>query len=475
MSDSYTLKIRDTKSQLNQVGPGFCLMKWLHETLYLHMGDNHSCYHPRPHKISRDEIAFNPSALHNTYQKKQARKQMLEGGRPDECYYCWNIEDLPGDHFSDRMIHSTSTWARDDLEIVKKLAWDADVNPRFLEVSFGNGCNFKCGYCCPQASSSWVQEIKQHGDYDVTTPQYSIDFLKNSEFYDGDDANPYVDAFWKWWPSLKNDLKVFRITGGEPLMNSNTFKLFDMITAEPMPSLELNMNSNLGVTENRVRKFSASVQKLVESHSVKSFKLYTSVDSWGAEAEYMRHGLKCDLYEKNLMTYFNTVPTGEASLMITFNVLCVANFRKLLDKVLEWRAIINTKEGEKYKQRLGIDTPYLKEPLHWMINILPPEFGVYMEENLAFMEAHRQTSDNDAIGFTNVEIEKFKRVVDYMRDKTTDPEIIRRGRRDFFAFFSEHDKRRGTSLVETFPQYAEFYELCRKVHADFGTNPRVIS
>ena len=86
--------IKEVRDKLNNVGCGFCPMKWLHETLYLHTGDNHSCYHPRPQHIPLEEIEKDPSALHNTDWKKQQRKTMLEGGRPDECYYCWNIEDL---------------------------------------------------------------------------------------------------------------------------------------------------------------------------------------------------------------------------------------------------------------------------------------------------------------------------------------------------------------------------------------------
>src|SRR6056300_205976 len=103
--------IKKTRDRLNNIGQGMCAMKWLHETLYLHTGDNHSCYHPRPQHISVSEIKENPSALHNTKWKKQQRKTMLEGGRPDECYYCWNIEDLEGEHLSDRMFHSSAPYA----------------------------------------------------------------------------------------------------------------------------------------------------------------------------------------------------------------------------------------------------------------------------------------------------------------------------------------------------------------------------
>ena len=42
---TYYDSILETKEKLNEVGKGFCLMKWQTETLYLHMGDNLSLIH----------------------------------------------------------------------------------------------------------------------------------------------------------------------------------------------------------------------------------------------------------------------------------------------------------------------------------------------------------------------------------------------------------------------------------------------
>ena len=53
--------IKQVGDKLNKVGCGFCPMKWLHETLYLHTGDNHSCYHPKPQHIPLEEIEKDPS------------------------------------------------------------------------------------------------------------------------------------------------------------------------------------------------------------------------------------------------------------------------------------------------------------------------------------------------------------------------------------------------------------------------------
>lgn len=455
------IHITQVKDRLNAVSPSMCAMKWLHQTLYLHTGDNHSCYHPRPHHIDLAEIAQDPSSLHNTSHKKLQRKKMLEGQRPEECYYCWRIEDLEGDHLSDRMIHSASEYASPEIENLSKLPWDAPINPKYLEVSFGNNCNYRCGYCGPQASTMWMQEVKKHGDYDISYPQYSLDFLKTGTYYGPNDQNPYVDAFWKWWPSLRKDLRTLRITGGEPLMNSGAMHLLDVLEDEPAPDLEIVINSNLGVSFDKVNHVKEKIRSLIRQNKIKKFALYTSIDSWGPQAEYMRTNMDCAHWETNLKAVLDTGIS--VSLMCTFNVLAVTNFDKLLVKIIEWR--------KQYgKKAISFDVPYLKTPYHWMISILPKEF-------ISYMESHQQFIRDNLEWFTDLEEQKFDRLVAYMRENPVDQSAIDRGRRDFYAFFSENDRRLGTSLLETFPEYKDFYESCKidyesSAHA---ANNRIVS
>jgi organic radical activating enzyme len=440
---------KNVKDRLNTVGPGYCTMKWLHQTLYLHTGDNHSCYHPKPHHIQLEEIAVNPAALHNTAHKKEQRKQMLEGERPKECYYCWNIEDLPGEHASDRVLHSGGNpWAEQAIEKLAQLPWDTDINPKYLEVSFGNNCNFRCGYCGPQASTMWMEEVKEHGDYDITHPQYSIDFLQHGTYYGPKDDNPYIDAFWKWWPSLRNDLHTLRITGGEPLMNKGAMQFFDLLDREPAPNLEISINSNLGVSFSRVDRLIEQVKKLTQEKKIKTLNVFTSIDSWGAQAEYMRTGLDCAHWERNMLEIVKM--KKRVNFMCTFNVLCVTNFQSLLEKVVEWRK-------EYGADLFHLDIPYLKDPPHWMINILTPDFMPYMDRTLKYME-------DNAEWFELSEIVKFKRVTEYMRTNPVDADKIRRGRRDFYVFFTENDRRLGTNMLELFPEYKDFYQLCKETY-----------
>ena len=99
-------------NSIDKVSNSFCLAKWLQVTLHLQNGRTHSCHHPKTHHVPIEELRDNPSALHNTKFKKEQRKMMLEGERPAECQYCWNVEDLPGSHLSDRYNKSMDTeWA----------------------------------------------------------------------------------------------------------------------------------------------------------------------------------------------------------------------------------------------------------------------------------------------------------------------------------------------------------------------------
>jgi hypothetical protein len=166
----------------------------------------------------------------------------------------------------------------------------------------------------------------------------------------------------------------------------------------------------------------------------------------------MRTGLKCDHWERNMMEVIKAGAT--VNLMCTYNVLCVTNFQQLLEKVIEWR--------EKFGfESVSFDTPYLKEPPHWMINILTDDFIAHQERQLQFIVDNKKW-------FTDVEYEKMLRVTDYMKENPVSKEKIHAGRRDFYSFFTENDKRLGTDLLKTFPEYTEFYNLCKQIYENYN-------
>ena len=93
-------QILDTKSD------SFCAAKWYNATIWLGSGQTTSCHHPPAHAIDVNAIKTNPSALHNTLQKKEDRRMMIAGEKPAGCSYCWKIESMGTDAVSDRVYKS---------------------------------------------------------------------------------------------------------------------------------------------------------------------------------------------------------------------------------------------------------------------------------------------------------------------------------------------------------------------------------
>jgi hypothetical protein len=453
MSDKQ--KIQKFIPIMNEISPTFCMAKWHHTTIYLQTGETHSCYHPAPHPIPRDEIIIDPSALHNTAQKKHERLEMLNGGKPSGCNYCWNIEAMGEDYISDRKERNATIYTPERYAQIKDGEWDQNIQPQYIEISFGNECNFKCGYCHPKHSSSYYKEIKDFGPYTmVKNHRNDIDWFTTYE----EESNPYVDAWWRWWPTVRKTLTILRITGGEPLLQQSTWKLLDDLEINPLPNLELNINSNFGVKPVLIRRLTQKINSLVAQGKIKDFKLFTSIDTWGEPAEYIRTGLDTAIWEENLNTYL-TETSLPVTFMITFNILTVTNFQNLLEKLLEWRKKYNGTDQKKW-QRIRFDTPFLKEPLQYDMNILPKE------EFMPFMYAHLQyiqdnLNNDDRTQFSELEYEKFLRVVKYMETTSYSETKLQEGQNDFVRWFDEYDRRRGTNFAKTFPELVTFYNKCK--------------
>lgn len=446
----------DVKKRIDSVSSCFCLAKWANVTLHLESGTNHSCHHPRVHKTPLEELVGNPSALHNTKFKIQQRKAMIQGERPKECGYCWNIEDLKAESVvSDRYLKSA---AEHTLPLFEKIVDDPlspGMKPSYVEASFSNTCQFKCSYCSANFSSTWAEEIKEHGPYHNQHGNADLKLYKEED-------NPYIKAFWEWWPDLKKDMHTFRITGGEPLLSPNTFRIMESLLKEPEPKLNFNVNSNLGVPEVLMDKFILSCTGLLNSKAVKSVKIFTSIDAFGARAEYIRHGLRHDYFWNNVECLLESHPDVHVVIMCTFNALSITSFKHLLDKILE----INAKYPPSGKEmRLGIDVAYLRNPVHMAVNILPEEYLEHMNEILKHLIRNQTELLGENIGFNQYQFIKVHRIYEWMKEGLPEKEK-RSSQADFYKFFKEHDRRRNKNFLESFPEMENFWTICKEASED---------
>ena len=453
MSNEQRIQVLEEKREkINNVSCSFCTAKWLQTTLLLQNGYNHSCHHPAPHKIPLKEIEADPAALHNSEYKKQQRAKMLNGERPKECGYCWKIEDLGNDYFSDRHYKTSDTWAWDRFEDIAKSNPQENVYPSYLEVSFSNACNFACAYCSPEISSKWMEDIKQNGEYPTKHGSHNLDYLKQSGKmpYKNSEHNPYVEAFWKWFPDALPHLKVLRITGGEPTMAKDTWKLLDYLIEHPRKDLDIAINSNLCVTDALIKKLILKINQLADV-GVK-VDVYTSLESTGAQAEYARDGLDYYTWIKNVESILKETKSTVA-MMTTINILslptfldfmmCIMDFRKLYNKSFDVNRIplsINIMHWPPHLQCTLLDKDYRTNVANTIESVCKTWLKYYTKEKYARLYLE--------------EFDQIQRLCDYLRNTESATEH----RADFVRYIYAYDERRNKDFVDAFPQYQHLLE-----------------
>ena len=426
---------------------------------------------------------------------------MLNGERPAGCNYCWRVEDIGGR--SDRVYRSGEYWAQNARTSIINALDFGDVDPRYVEINFNQACNFKCMYCSPHLSSTWEEDVEQHGHYTIIDQSGRPSGHNNLEYFKSQgmmplkvkqEDNPYLDAFWKWWPTMYKSLDVLRLTGGEPLMDANTYRIMDYIHATPNAWLELSVTTNMCPPKPELMdKFISKVQKLEEvqvwndpdrfnpgsgnnwyvNMALKNFALFVSVDSVGDHAEYMRNGLKFDLMQENVQRFLSDTNNTTLTFINTFSALSVPRIRQFLGYILELRKQYSKdKQGTKHipvtdprrphpdyviepRQRIWFDLPILSFPSWQAVNILPSEFDQYLVDAIHFMKEHANTDNFD--GFYDFEIAKLERNLSIMRSRNADDQNILIDRRNFVSFFDQYDARNSTNLVTTFPEFERIY------------------
>ena len=275
------------------------------------------------------------------------------------------------------------------------------------------------------------------------------------------DLNPYVEAFWQWWPELYPTLHTFRITGGEPLMTKHTFRVLDYIIEHPNPELELGINSNLCVPEKIIDEFIEKIQKIQTAKAVKNVMVYTSCEAYGAQAEYIRYGMDYKQWLSNCDRYLSSVPDSQIHIMSTYNLLSVISYQQFLEDIL----VLKRKHCSprvNNNHSVYIDIPYLNYPSHQVVGLLSEEFITKIQIQIDFMKDNIDKDETDRMGFFISEIEKLQRVLTVFESKIKNgyPEK-EQFRKDFVKFVDEHDRRRGTNFKNTFPELIEFYNACK--------------
>jgi organic radical activating enzyme len=432
-------QVLDTKSA------SFCAAKWYNATIWLGSGQTTSCHHPPAHAIDRAALETNPKALHNTPAKKLDRAMMQAGKRPQGCEYCWKIEDMGVAAVSDR-VYKSRIYPLELLDQAYATDSQADVDLRTLEIAFDRTCQFACSYCNPAFSSTWVRDIERNGAYEGLVSDGRNHFTHShdsAQLYRYGETNPYTEAFFRWWETdLHRTLQELRITGGEPLMSGELWKLLDWFRENRGKSTtRLAINSNLGAE--------VDLDRLLSSVEGQTVDIYTSQESTGAQAEYIRDGLDYTAWLQNVDLLLSSPTIRTVHCMATINALCLDSLDQLLDQVVAWKQ-------QHSRDRVSFTLNILRFPSFQSALVLPPHLLLYYRNRLiAWVLEHRNKEY-----MHEHEINHLDRLIEYL-DRVTTPHSdtfeMPKLHNDFRQFYTQYDQRRAKDFASTFPVLKDWF------------------
>jgi hypothetical protein len=476
----HTESFADYKKRLiDPISDSYCAAKWLNATIWLGNGQTTSCHHPLGHQIDAGELEANPSAIHNTPHKKLMRKMMQEGTRPQECEYCWKIEDLGRNSISDR-VYKTAVFEESDIIKTATADWQENTMLKTLEISFDRTCNFACSYCNPSFSTTWVKDINKFGPYRNINGDARSHFINKADHARPlpDDVNPYTQAFWKWWEQedgLADNLEEIRITGGEPLMAPGVWKLFEWFknNQERVKNRKDGKVMRYAINSNLVPKDDIMDRLIELSHFVPHLEVYTSAESLGKHSEYIRDGFIWDKWLHNLTRLHTEGNIKKTHIMMTINSLCLASIVEFMNEVLAFKRRHNT-----HYPTMSLNI--LRFPSFQSCSMLPMEIRQKYSEKLQKwlnLQIHLDERTTDGMPILmSIEREQTQRLIDYLdviktpHKNVKDPE---QNMRDFKQFYSQYDIRRAKNFRETFPP--EFVEWYDSIDTEVPTSAEVIT
>jgi hypothetical protein len=249
------------------------------------------------------------------------------------------------------------------------------------------------------------------------------------------------------------------MTGGEPMMDKNTYRVFDYVLMNPSPKLHLSTTSNFSVDEKLWQRYKAYVTMLCEvPDRVEHFMQYVSLDGMFEQAEYMRHGLDFNLLWDRVNQFLTDIPERNSiTFIITMNNLSLTTLKNLFAGILGLRQIYS-----KTYQRVWFDTPVLRTPSWQSLQILPESYVHELDLCKKWMSDNLETEAKRFKGFKDYEVARLDRDIAWMRDgQKLDTAYINRNKADFYRFFAEHDRRRSTDFLKTFPDMKTWWEECK--------------
>lgn len=393
----------------DNISETFCMAKFHESTIWLYNSKIAACHHTplTPTGLTKD-------TLFNNAEKRSQQDRMLKGEKPNECKYCWKLEDQG--LTSDR--EHKSLYFKSHLNPENYLDRNYNFKPKSLELAFSNTCNLACSYCSPTFSTEWIKDIKSNGMY------LNIASDVKKHYSRGLDNNEPVnlDMFWEWFDEVVFDLESIRITGGEPLLHEETFKTFEKVSSLN-PNVEFVIHTNLCQKPLVIDRFINAIKRF------KNFRINVSNESAGEVAEFIRDGMNYKEWLHNVERLVNET-NAIVSISTTITSLSLISLDEL------YHDIIKIRKGKQYPY---ISINFATYPIFQSLCCLSKE------ERSFYLEKYTELFKEIKSSLVDLEVDAFKRLIS-MLDPNLEDLNHSTYRNDSDQFFSQYTQRRNKTF-----------------------------
>ena len=284
-----------------------CILPWIHMHGNI-TGQYKVCCVSRGAVTKEHTLGTHEESMLKVWNEKpyrDLRKQFLNDEIPTQCKReCYDKEKQGGHSQRQEMNGFWSNKEALQSNIYTNEDGSITVPPKYLDIRFGNICNFKCRMCGSFASSQWGKEDKILGRH----------------IYPITDTWTDNNILWKDLKKLLPYLEEIYFAGGEPLVQDGHYKLLHFLIDNNKTDLTISYNTNLSVLTYKKENIFDLWKEF------KSVNLFISQDGYKNVAEYIRKGLVWDTFSSN----FKKVSIYADSISCVVQIYNIYNIPKLL-------------------------------------------------------------------------------------------------------------------------------------------------
>jgi len=369
----------------NKVPSNFCLMPYLHKAIDGN-GDFKPCCVADTHVMESGQDANINYIDFDTFiaskENKEFRQQFKNNERSELCHRCWTVDDHKGESHRKRVMtfFMNKSWEGGETTLYKlladffadKITWDevqAELDkveaPWDLEIEPGTTCNFKCHFCGPHASSSWISDQRElYGTVDANKATKMGHWALDSEL---------------WNSEVMYNGKKFHLMGGEPMLINAHFKFLEKLATRPdADKIRMSYNTNASTLPPE--------NVLAETYDkFHSTRVAFSIDGIKDKFHYQRYPGVWQEAEDNMSKWVTTVKNIEAKIDPGWSILNLLDIAELFFWADEFKRKYNLSD-----KQFDFDGHYYFGPYYCPQSLKPEQKEQFKAKMLADIELLRQ-------------------------------------------------------------------------------------